>query len=463
MKNRTVRAALSLVLALVFVFSSAKTTYALWKVRSDTTNEITISAVQGQIIEEAQANAVVSPGTEVKHTASFKNTGPEDIAVRVKVETSWGSVIDGKFTPDSALAADNIIVDYTANAGSWLAKDGYYYYKGVLKPQELTPSLFASYRLGEETGNAYEGKQAKINVRLECVQAAGDGLSLWGITWAQLGVSYAPVERPLNTQTVTFHSPEQGFGFGSGGLFSSFSALLPGESYGEIMELKNAYSQTASFYLHAEEAPRTSAANQALLDQLLKEYAVLSLLTESGTVIYQGPIWGGQTADGSSEYFLGNFAPGQSGKLYVGLSLDKAVDNRYKNAIAQVRWVFSASGEGTEPPSTYPPPTMTSTTTQTQTSTRLPSSFWPTMPTTRTTRTTQTTATTQKPSSYWPTDSTSASVKPTWPSDPPKSTVPPKTGGSAENTALWACVMILSGLALAAVLVYPKYERRRAK
>lgn len=85
-------------------------------------------------IEETFDPIVPSPGKTVTKRVSIKNDGPSASFIRVRLEESSGDV--GKY-------ADYIFNGQSGyNTDAWeKGDDGYYYYKGMLKPGETTPAL----------------------------------------------------------------------------------------------------------------------------------------------------------------------------------------------------------------------------------------------------------------------------------------------------------------------------------
>ncbi len=164
---------LTLLLIISFLLSSGLT-LASWRSEGSTINSITVGSVSGHIIEEYEQGQTLSPAATVTKKVQVENTGTLDVAVRVKVEKVWGDYRDksGQLVVNHTLSTDNIQIDY--NTSDWFYQnDGYFYYKGVLSPNEMTPALFDSFTIdGETTGGAYKNKSADIIVTMELVQAA---------------------------------------------------------------------------------------------------------------------------------------------------------------------------------------------------------------------------------------------------------------------------------------------------
>ena len=451
MKKSTALLVLSILSALVFVSSAMMTTYAAWNVQNDTINAVSMGSVQVRLEEEYEQGQVLMPGMTADKKVWAKNTGELDIAIRVIVTKAWGAPgRNGSFIEDKKLSTDNILIPFNQKDWYYNQEDNYHYYKGVLAPGETTPPLFEQFVLSAEDSNAYRNKQANITVTVECVQAQGNGISVWGMSFEKLGVSYKAPE-PVNTVTrVHFVSPEAGFDFpdNEGDLFAAFKLLAPGENRVQAVEVKNLWSKPVEIYLWAAVTPQVYAGAEklALVDQLLREYTQITI-TEGAARIYRGAVWGNPTLDSRAgdsmryPYSLGIFQPGQGKTLRVDLTLDSRMDNRFQDLLGLVNWIFSAGGdEGGTPTTTSPNPTTTSPTTRD-----------PASPTTQVSGQTEVNPTN-------PPGSTAPATQPTGTLKPP-AIVLPKTG-DRSNVTFWASLAVGSGALLVVTLLAARRQKR---
>ena len=356
MKKKSCYRILSLIFAFAFVLSTGLT-FASWKVSSSTVNTITMGSVTGKIIEVYEQGQTVYPAATVDKDVKVQNIGNVDVFVRVNIEKNWGASrdSDGDLIVDPSLNTDNIIIQYDSKNWYYNDNDGYYYYLDALKPAEVTQSLFKSFYIdGKTTGGEYNNKEADIVVTMEMVQAGGNGLSHWNMTAEELGITYTQNDQTMMVTTVDFENPKKGFTFevNDGDLFANFKDLIPGESRSQELTVTNNWSQDVEIFLHANYIEQTQATDETreLIDNLLKKYARITVASEDGEQIYSGPIWGNPTAEDSSEpsmkepYSLGDFASGQTKKMYVNLYLDENMDNEYKDLLGKIEWVFTAEG-----------------------------------------------------------------------------------------------------------------------
>ena len=422
MKKRTVLLILSILLGFMFVSSSVMTTYAAWSVQDDTVNAVSMGSVQVSLVEEYEQGQTLMPGATADKKVWAKNTGLLDIVVRAKVTKAWGTPgPDGSFVKDPKLSTENIQIPFNTKNWHYNKDDDFHYYKGVLAPGESSPPLFEKFTLGLENSNDYRNKQATISVSIECVQAQGGGISLWNISFETLGVVYKE-PTPANIVTrVEFVSPEAGFVFpdNRGDLFAAFKLLAPGDKRNQTVEVSNRWGKPVEIFLWAAVTEQTQAKpeNLALVNQLLREYAILTI-TEGTVQLYSGPVWGNPTLDSkgtdSMRYprSLGVFAAGKSQKLELTLTLDPRMDNQFNDLIGLVDWYFTAwEDDGTE--------------------------------------------ITTKPSTTKP-GTPSTTMKPVKPAPPPKT-------GDMGRVTFWATAAVGSGALLIVVLMALRQERRERR
>lgn len=353
----------SLIAVFIFVVSAIGTTQAAWKASQDSVHEIDLTGVKAQIVEEYERAVNVYPGNTVDKLVNVKNTGSSDCLVRVKVEKAWGAQRDedGKLIVDDTYPTDNIIIDYNTDFWLYDDTDGYFYYKGVLGADEMTIApLFEAFSISKETGNEYKKLEADILVKMECVQAAADGISIWEKSLIDLGIEYV-TDNPNVTTSVTFVGGNDEFIFEpeSRDLFANFKDLLPGETRSQTITVSNVFKAVPSveIFLRAEDINQSFSDDPEtleLVNKLLREHATIIITDDSGNVIYNGPVWGEPYSDKSNpdsmrfDISLGLFAQNETKNLNVQLQLDPDMDNEYQNLMGLIKWVWSANAVDAE-------------------------------------------------------------------------------------------------------------------
>lgn len=375
MKKQTI---LCLALAAVFAFSTVGTTLAAWNAVNTSDHVVSTAAVTGKIIEKYDGAEGIYPGNTTEKVVNVQNTGSADSVVRVKVEKSWGETRDedGNLQVNDKLSTDNLLIDYNTEYWIYDENDGYFYYKGVLAPGETTVEpLFKEFTVDKTTGSEYSGMTADIIVKMECVQAAYHGLSVWNKTFADLDVTYQDAEKPSMITKVSFDNPTDGFSFtptdaatytvAVQDLFYNFKNLLPGETVSQTIEITNNYSEAAEIFLCANNIAQSLSPDKVeLVNKLLREYATIVVTDSTGTVIYNGPVWGNLDTEGTNpdtmfdNISLGKFTAGEMKGLNVQLQIDPDMGNEYAGLLGLVRWVWSANGIE-EPFTPTPTPTPT--------------------------------------------------------------------------------------------------------
>lgn len=350
-KGRSYKA-LAVVSVVGMCFSLAGVSGAAWQVAGGTDNFLTMDTCRSQIVEEYEEPDHVDPSGEVTKIVNVANTGNVDTLVRVSLKKQFGTEReDGSFLEDKTLDPGMIILDL--NTTYWREKDGYFYYKEVLKAGETTKEpLMSAYRLSEEAGNAYKAKDARILVEMESVQAQGNAVSVWHTTCRELGISVP--EAPASRETcVTYLGQGEGFDIEKSkiDLFANFKNLLPGCGRSQKIILKNASDEGAEIFLRAEAAEQEhmSGEQQKLVNLLLRKYAVIEL-SVGDRVLYSGPVDGNPGAPDSTmgkDISLGVYPAGQSGTISVQLSLSPEMDNRFQALTGKVKWVFTVEGDDT--------------------------------------------------------------------------------------------------------------------
>lgn len=312
--------------------------------RQSTDNFLTMASYKAKLVEEYETPDHVNPAEEIDKTVRVKNEGSVAIFVRVRVEKAFGVRKKGTLVKDEGLNADVIEIDFH---DTWWQKrkDGWFYYKDVLRPGETTKEpLMESYRLSPKAGNAYKGKDAQIVVSMESVQAAGGALSAWNVTEKNLGIHWEDEYEQQDTG-VTFLGRTEGFSVQGDktDLFAAFKNLVPGCGRTQKITVENRSEESVEIYLRAQESKQKN--ESAELRRLLTKYAVIRV-EDRGKVIYEGAVCG-KDSQGTmqNDISLGEFAPGEKRELEVTLSLDPAMDNSFQKLTGKVTWIFSARGE----------------------------------------------------------------------------------------------------------------------
>lgn len=320
-------------------------------------NSLSMAQLETRIVEDYRVPPHLMPGTRVKKVVHVKNTGNVDAIVRVRVEKALGILDgDGSFLPQDELNPDWIEIDYD-DSGTWvLLEDGYFYYTKVLQAGKMSEKpLIKSFSLSTEAKNPCKGKEGRIDVHMESVQAEADAVSLWGRTKEELGILYEAAIEEAATD-VEFASFEEGFLFHpvSTDLFSSFQSLCPGSERTQLIRVKNQSGEKIRISLHAAPAVQeTKPEDIPLVEEVLRKYARIKVTLQNADqdTVYEGAADGNPLHERSEEaslgtpVSLGEYLPGEEKNIKVFLDVSPEMDNRYMSLLAKVDWIFEAAGQ----------------------------------------------------------------------------------------------------------------------
>ena len=346
MKERKFAYIFVAVLAGVLLIGTA--VLAAWNASEYAINFLSMSSFKVSIQEEYQRPEHVDPGQKVTKKVSIKNQGDADSFVRVRIQRVFGKTDkNGIFTENKELDPELIEVHY--NTDLWKpGKDGYWYYKDVLRAGTITRKpLLDSFYLSEKADNRYKNKEARIIVSLESIQADKEEMkAIWGVDEKFLGITYQPCICETVTSVTLNKEHKLTVEGENGNLFADFQNLQPGCARSQTISVYNETDEEVLMQLHAEPASQKKMNSEKLkmVQQLLTKYATIEI-SKDGRVLYQGTADGNFTGEGQSmkeNISLGKFKAGERKKLVVKLSLSPQMDNKYEKLLAKVKWVFSA-------------------------------------------------------------------------------------------------------------------------
>ena len=127
----------------------------------------------------------VVPATAADQVAYVKNRGSVPFFTRVLVEKKIIPAEGSDAQLDAELVTLNINEDY------WMEKDGFYFYKRILRPGQKTAPLYTEVGFAPEMGNEYMNARVEIRVLAQAVQSANNG------TDATLALGWSEAVRTL--------------------------------------------------------------------------------------------------------------------------------------------------------------------------------------------------------------------------------------------------------------------------
>lgn len=340
--RKVLRGICSVSALLLVVTGVALTSYAAWSVSSYTINEVTTPTF-GLKIEEVYEppEEGAFPGIDITKEVRVRNTGNTDALVRVKLLKQLGVIVNNKFKVDTSLDTSKLILDVNKKEWVYDEKEDWYYYRGILKENEITPPVLNSFKLGNLTGNQYKNLQGKIIVNAESVQYANSGLSIWGKTYDYLGLVKPKENTTDEITTVEFLDEYRKFNIelAKTDLFTNFKDITAGTIRSQRICVRNSYKDPIDIRLSIMTDKDLNPDSTGRLQAMLHEYCNIKIKDINGKEIYDGAIGGGD----NSNIDLGVFQPREDKVMDISLSVREDMPSDYKDLAGYVRWVYEAN------------------------------------------------------------------------------------------------------------------------
>lgn len=317
---------------------------AYWEQKQDTVNVLTIASYEVHIEEEYETPQSVFPSQTIDKKVNIQNSGTADALVRVSLKKMFGTATGDDFIEDESLSTD--VIKVQCNDRYWKQDtDGWYYYMEVLKAGEKTREpLMESFCLESPAGNAYKGKEGRIVVTMESLQADKTAARTWNIDTKEIRTTWEG--EALGQETaVNYEGKNRGFSVEANetDLFASFKDLTPGCGRVQTIRLRNRSQEEVEIFLRAQEMAQKEQSEK--VQKILTTYATIQI-KEKDKVLYRGPVCGnGKASSMTQDISLGRFSANSAKDLTVTLSLSPEIEKDMQHLSAQVKWVFSAKGE----------------------------------------------------------------------------------------------------------------------
>lgn len=371
-KKKIICIAAALVLIAVL---SAGVTLAAFTASKETLNIVTFGNVHIALIDEyTKPQAGVIPGQTVNKVVTAKNTGSNTAYVRLKLTKSWW---------ENDLKREDLDPSYIklnfSNADKWVeGTDRYYYYQLPLKPGETAENLIDSFSLPKDWDmNGYTNLDGHIDARAEAVQSENftpqvneEGEIIgWNDIVVEEAVDRVPqiqkIEGDTGSSVIFQNDADKFVTLPSEDLFQGFKGVMPGDTRTQLIDIGNDNDKTAYIYLYALQADENQFADaqqKVISDELMKLLQVEITQTSADgktSVIYKGKLYG---EDESFSMYgqpqainLGGFDKGDRSQFKVELKVPDSLSNRYADAVAKIKWIFTAKLEEPMAPPPAPP------------------------------------------------------------------------------------------------------------
>ncbi len=158
--------AISIVAIIFTLFSQGSLAY--YQTIGKATNVVTTGDIDLKIRELTEGGTefpkegvYVMPGDIVSKQVSVENVGGHPFYLRLKLQTSINS---------QDLSAEDCL-KLNIDENTWIFKDGWYYYNGIVEPGEITPNIISQVEIvGEKIDKSYIGSALDLTVVAHAVQ-----------------------------------------------------------------------------------------------------------------------------------------------------------------------------------------------------------------------------------------------------------------------------------------------------
>lgn len=223
----------------------------------------------------------------------------------------------------------------------WIkAKDGFYYYKNILKRTDKT-DICAGIAIPVNMPQEFKGEQIEWNISVDAIQSQNfepdfTKDSPWGLVEILTAKENAGgvdiyTEAAKTSFTIEYQGKSKEMIVNANDFFINFPTLMPGDTFSDYVVLKNSTGKTATMYFRSEiehESP--------LLDKILLKITKVSGGKES--VIYEGTI----RAEGlKNNVLLDNIEAGSSTEMHFMITVPESLNNEFSVLTGDVKWIFS--------------------------------------------------------------------------------------------------------------------------
>lgn len=166
-------ATITLIAIVLSLFSQG--TLAYYSTVGKATNVVTSGNIQFIIHEKTDQGTAfpedgvyIVPGDVVSKEVSIESDCEHPFYLRVKIV----------YGVDSTELSAEECFKLNINEEHWELHDGWYYYKGIVKPDETTPNVFSHVEIvGDTVDNSYLGKTLQLTVVAHAVQSENNPIS----------------------------------------------------------------------------------------------------------------------------------------------------------------------------------------------------------------------------------------------------------------------------------------------
>lgn len=268
-------------------------------------------------IQPYEDNPVVLPGTHVSKIPRITNEG-YDCYVRAKLKFDIPYL-------------DNSFKEF--GSGWYLAEDGYYYCKHILKHGEST-DIFQGIAIPEDFPQKLEDSVFHLDITTDAIQSKNfepdwDSKNPWGMVEIQECKENGPYEINTLMQTDALQVIYEGnvkelFAYPDD-FFVNFPTVMPGDTYEEVAQLKNHGNNSVKLYFEQ----RTNLESHILGHIKLNIY------------LDDEQLFAGTMGEAIAKRQICELKPNEEKLLKFDITVPKELDNDYTLDKDEIKWIFS--------------------------------------------------------------------------------------------------------------------------
>lgn len=197
-KNKTRQLLMASMVVVMLCISTIGGIYAWSKLSASVTNKIKTPTVDTEVVETFDEESKVDWLTPVTKEVQFKNTGTAPVFMRVSYAEFWKSN-DNKILSGIVNGQEIATKNWTSSwQNEWVdGNDGWYYYKKVLQPDQLTSRVMESltFHTPELNPNPYVIADYTLKFASEAVQYSSKDMAVnHRAVTANFGVDFISID-----------------------------------------------------------------------------------------------------------------------------------------------------------------------------------------------------------------------------------------------------------------------------
>ncbi len=300
---------------------------------------------QGEKIPYQDGGFVV-PGQTVSKIPRITN---QDEPVYLRVKVSFSANCEGEketYEETGSEQRELFLADDSCLNGmgpDWIKIGDYYYYKNVVGVKEHV-DVFESVTFPEKFTEDTAGQETCITVQAEAIQAKNFTPDFtveqpWGNEpilecVQETDGTVTSVQRQYQGLSVSYEGDAKGLIAAPEDFFENLGTLMPGDSVGDSVLLRNTSENNVTMEFAAEIPENLTKIQADLLEQIQFK------ISYRDKTVYEGNL---RAKDLEEGILLGKISPKSRAEFQFQISVPASVDNTYAFTHSKTGWIFTAS------------------------------------------------------------------------------------------------------------------------